>query len=43
LPWIFVRPNAAPDDALGLIVVEVNVVLQRAGVLDPHDLRALSG
>jgi hypothetical protein len=27
----------------GLIVVEVNVVLQRAGVLRPHDLHGLSG
>jgi hypothetical protein len=31
------------DDALGLIVVEVNVVFQCAGVLGPHDLHALSG
>ena len=31
------------DDALGLIVVEVNLVLQRSGVLGPHDLHGLSG
>jgi hypothetical protein len=31
------------DDALGLIVVEVNVVLQRSSVLGPHDLHGLSG
>jgi hypothetical protein len=31
------------DDALRLIVVEVNVVFQRASVLGPHDLHALSG
>jgi hypothetical protein len=31
------------DDALGLIAVQVNVVLQGAGVLGPHDLHALSG
>src|SRR6266704_1889950 len=36
-------PVPLVDDALGLIVVEVNVVLQRAGVLGPHDLHALSG
>ncbi len=31
------------DDALRLIVVEVGLVLQRAGVLGPHDLQADSG
>ncbi len=31
------------DDALGLVVVEVGVVLQRSGVLGPHDLHGLSG
>jgi hypothetical protein len=31
------------DDALGLIVVDVDAVLQRAGVLGPHDLHASSG
>jgi hypothetical protein len=36
-------PIPLEDDALGLIVVEVNVVLQRASVLRPHDLHALSG
>src|SRR5690349_9201242 len=36
-------PVPLEDDALGLIVVEVNVVLHRAGVLGPHDLHALSG
>src|SRR4029077_20304734 len=36
-------PVPLEDDALGLIVVEVNVVLERAGVLGPHDLHALSG
>jgi hypothetical protein len=36
-------PESLEDDALGLIVVEVDVVLQRAGVLGPHDLHRLSG
>src|SRR6266508_4115803 len=36
-------PVPLDDDALGLIVVEVGVVLQRAGVLGPHDLHRLSG
>jgi hypothetical protein len=36
-------PVALKDDALGLIVVEENVVLQRAGVHGPHELHALSG
>src|SRR5258705_1739134 len=36
-------PVTLVDGAFGLIVVEVNVVLQRAGVLGPHDLHALSG
>src|SRR5262249_3552269 len=31
------------DDALGLVVVEEDVVLQRPGVLGPHDLVGLSG
>ena len=31
------------DDALGLVVIEVDLVLQRSGVLGPHDLHALSG
>jgi transposase InsO family protein len=35
-------PVPLVDDA-PLIVVEVNVVLQRAGVFGPHDLHALSG
>jgi hypothetical protein len=33
-------PVPLDDDALGLIVVEVGVVLQRSGVLGPHDLIA---
>src|SRR5438132_4385078 len=36
-------PVPLKDDALGLIVIEVDVVLQRAGVLSPHDLHGLSG
>ncbi len=36
-------PVPLQDDALGLIVVEVDVVLQRSGVLGPHDLHGLSG
>jgi hypothetical protein len=36
-------PVPLEDDALGLIVVEVDVVLQRSGVLGPHDLYRLSG
>ena len=35
-------PVPLEDDALGMIVVEVNVVLQRPGVLGAHDLHALS-
>jgi dihydrofolate reductase len=31
------------DDALGSVLVEVGVVLQRAGVLGPHDLHRLGG
>jgi hypothetical protein len=31
------------DDALGSVVVEIGVVLQRSGVLGPHDLPNLSG
>jgi hypothetical protein len=31
------------DHALGLVVVEVDVVLERSGVLGPHDLPGLSG
>src|SRR5450755_2280725 len=40
LLWV---PVPLEDDALGQLVVEVNGVLQRAGVLGPHDLHALSG
>ena len=36
-------PVPLDDDALGLVVVEVGVVLQRSGVLGPHDLHGLSG
>jgi hypothetical protein len=36
-------PESLEDDALGLIIVEVGVVLQRACVLGPHDLHGLSG
>jgi hypothetical protein len=36
-------PVPLEDDALGLIVVEVDVVLQGSGLLGPHDLHALSG
>src|SRR4051812_26415187 len=36
-------PVPLEDDGLGLIVVEVDLVLQRAGVLRPHDLHASSG
>ena len=36
-------PVPLEDDALGLIVVEVDLVSQRAGVLRPHDLHGLSG
>src|SRR4029453_5851767 len=36
-------PVPLDDDAFGLIVVEVGVVLQRSGVLGPHDLHRLSG
>src|SRR5207253_11243830 len=36
-------PVALEDDGLGLIVVEVDLVLQRAGVLGPRDLDGLSG
>jgi hypothetical protein len=33
-------PVPLEDDALGLIVVDVDLVLQRSGVLGPHDLHA---
>jgi hypothetical protein len=36
-------PEPLEDDALGLIVVEVGVVLQRSDVLGPHDFHGLSG
>ena len=36
-------PEPLEDDALGLVVVEVDVVLQRFGVLGPDDLPGLSG
>jgi hypothetical protein len=36
-------PVPLEDDTLGLIVVEVDLVLQRAGVLGPRDLHALRG
>ena len=36
-------PVPLEDDALGLIVAEVDLVLQRPGVLGPHDLHGLSG
>ena len=36
-------PVPLDDDALGLVVVEVGVVLQRSGVLGPHNLHRLSG
>ena len=36
-------PVPLEDDAFGLIVVEVNVILQRASVLGPRDLHGLSG
>jgi hypothetical protein len=31
------------DHALGLVVVEVDAVLKRSGVLGPHDLHRLGG
>jgi hypothetical protein len=36
-------PVPLQDDALRLIVIQVDVVLQRDGVLSPHDLYGLSG
>src|SRR5438093_12018336 len=36
-------PVPLDDHALGLIVVEVGVELQRSAVLGPHDLHGLSG
>ena len=41
----FRNADAIPleDDAFGLVVVEVGVVLQRPGVLRPHDLHASGG
>jgi hypothetical protein len=36
-------PVPLEDHALGLVVVEVDVVLKRSGVLRPHDLHGLSG
>jgi hypothetical protein len=36
-------PIPLQDDALLLIVIQVDIVLQRAGVLSPHDLHGLSG
>src|SRR5262249_42564775 len=36
-------PVPLEDDALGLIVAEVDLVLQRPGVLGPYDLHGLSG
>ena len=36
-------PVPLDDDALGLVVVEVRVVLQRSSVLGPHELHRLSG
>src|SRR6266545_3208330 len=36
-------PVALEDHALGLVVVEVGLVLQRSSVLRTHDLHALSG
>jgi len=36
-------PIPLEDDALGLIVAEVDLVLQRPGVLGPYDLHGLSG
>ena len=36
-------PVPLEDDALGLIFIEVDAVLQRAGVLSPHDLHGLIG
>ncbi len=36
-------PVPLDDHALGLVVVEVDVVLQRSAVLGPHDLHGLSG
>ena len=36
-------PVPLDDDALGLVLVEVGVELQRSGVLGPHDLHRPSG
>jgi mannitol-1-/sugar-/sorbitol-6-phosphatase len=36
-------PVSLVDDALGLIVVEVDLILQRSGVLGPHDVHGLRG
>jgi hypothetical protein len=36
-------PVPLEDDALGLTVIEADVVLQCSGVLGPHDVHALSG
>src|SRR6202035_2403719 len=36
-------PVSLVDDALGLIVIEVDLVLQRSGVLGPHDVHDLRG
>src|SRR6266508_4105811 len=36
-------PVPLDDDALGLVLVEVGVVLQRSGVLGPHGLHRPSG
>ena len=36
-------PVPLEDDALGLVVIEVDGVLQRASVPGPHDLHALGG
>src|SRR5450755_3854949 len=36
-------PVSLEDDALGLIVVEVDLVLQRSGVLGPRDVYGLRG
>jgi hypothetical protein len=36
-------PVPLENDGLGLVVVEVNLLLQGSGVLGPGDLQALSG
>src|SRR6266571_1348035 len=36
-------PVSLVDDALGLIFVEVDLILQRPGVLGPHDVHGLRG